>query len=936
MIKQFIYRTLLVALCWLSAHAAAIAQCTTSAGTLMSLDQAICKGTESIMVGPTTNPVLEPDDLLTYVVHNGSATQFGAVLATGSTGTITITGLLPGTYALAAVAASRIPGTVLLNFNDPCLDFVHAGSLVVHDAPSVLISSSGAVTCATLEVLIALSVSGASPFTTQWSGPGIVSITSSTSAIVNQQGVYTATVTNAEGCVGTASIFVQSGGVPVLYIRQTNIDPCDTDPAEQELSVIYSGGLTATSYLWSNGATTETIMVPNTVGTHCVTVSFPNNCTIPTCITVEPSSGFHVEIEPYSFCDSSEFHLGITGFHPGATYLWSNGGTWMNIEVETPGTYSVTVTLPEGCSQSASYVVEGTDLCYHLAGNVVGDMDSNCGLSAGDIDLAGITISIQDIANNYSTHAITQADGSWTRDVPFGNYTIALVPPNVAWSPCLAAQAVQLTADTVVVPAFFLKPVESCPRLEVDLTTPFLRRCFPGQYTLNYCNNGTLAAEDAYIDLVLDPYLSFDSASVTPNALGSNTYRFELGDVPVGACGTIVVHVVVSCNSILGQTHCSTATSYPNAPCGELLGNWSGASLQITADCNNGELIFTLQNIGNAPMTIPLEYVVIEDVVMMKMVPPPTVFLANGDTWPDTLPANGSTWRVEAVQEPNHPGNSFPSLSVEGCTTGASFSTGYVNQFPQNDADYWVDTDCAVNVGSFDPNDKQGFPVGYGPQHQIGRGIELEYLVRFQNTGTDTAFTVVIRDEISAWLDPSTLRPGASSHPFSYDYFGEGTQVKFTFDNILLPDSSKSQAGSQGFVSYRIKVRDDVPFGTTIENQAGIFFDFNEPIYTNTTQHRVDTNYLLVSSWEPAWKGAGLSVSPNPMTDHTVLQIEGLPTTAEDLRVEIIDLLGRVLINGAATNSKITIERGVLVQGSYIIRVLSGSQLVGSAKLLVR
>ncbi len=934
MIKKMMYRTLLIALCWLSAHAAQ-AQCTTSAGTLTPIDQTMCKGTATIIVGPTANPVLEADDLLTYVVHTGSATQFGAVVASGSTGTITISGLQPGTYALAAVAASRILGTMLLNYNDPCLDFEHAGILVVNDAPAVLISSSGAITCATPQVLVALSVSGASPFTTQWSGPGIISSTS-TSAMVNQQGLYTATVTNAEGCVGTASIFVQSGGVPVLYIRQSNIDPCDTDPAEQELSVIYSGGQTATGYLWSNGASTETIIVPNTAGTHCVTVSFPNNCTIPTCITVEPASGFHVEIEPNPFCDSSVFYLGLTDFHPGATYLWSNGGTWSDITVTTPGTYTVTVTLPEGCSQSAAYVVEGTDLCYHLAGNVVGDMDSNCGLSAGDIDLAGITISIQDLANNYSTLAVTQSDGSWSQNVPFGNYTIAVVPPNAAWSPCLAAQAVQLTADTVVVPAFFLKPVESCPRLEVDLVTPFLRRCLPSQYTLQYCNNGTLVAEDAYIDLVLDPFIDFDSASIAATAVGSNTYRFELGDVPVGACGTIVVHVVVSCNAILGQTHCSTATSFPNAPCGELLGNWSGASLQITAECDNGELTFTLQNVGNAPMTIPLEYVVIEDVVMMKMVPPPSVILANGDTWIETLPANGSTWRVEAVQEPNHPGNSFPSLSVEGCTTGASFTTGYVNQFPVNDEDFWVDTDCTVNVGSFDPNDKQGFPVGYGPDHQIGRGIELEYLVRFQNTGTDTAFTVVIRDELSQWLDHATLRPGASSHVFTYDYAGEGTQLKFTFEHINLPDSSKSQAGSQGFVSYRIKVRDDVPFGTIIENRAGIFFDFNEPVITNTTRHRVDTNYLLVSSWEPVWKGGGLAISPNPMSDRAVLQINGLPATAEDLRIEIIDLLGRVVVENAATGATINIERGALVQGSYGVRIISGNQLVGTARLLVR
>ncbi|MEO1450629.1 MAG: PKD domain-containing protein, partial [Bacteroidota bacterium] len=74
-----------------------------------------------------------------------------------------------------------------------------------------------------------------------------------------------------------------------------------------------------------------------------------------------------------------------------------------------------------------------------------------------------------------------------------------------------------------------------------------------------------------------------------------------------------------------------------------------------------------------------------------------------------------------------------------------------------------VDSCSAVVVGAYDPNDKQVSPAGEG-----GNGDEvlienfdgnLRYTVRFQNTGTDTAFYVVIRDELDPDLDPASFIP---------------------------------------------------------------------------------------------------------------------------------------------------------------------------------
>lgn len=59
-------------------------------------------------------------------------------------------------------------------------------------------------------------------------------------------------------------------------------------------------------------------------------------------------------------------------------------------------------------------------------------------------------------------------------------------------------------------------------------------------------------------------------------------------------------------------------------------------------------------------------------------------------------------------------------------------------------------------------------------------------MIRFQNTGNDTAFLVVIRDQLPPELDPAGVRPGAASHPYRFEMVGKD-QLSFTFSNILLP-----------------------------------------------------------------------------------------------------------------------------------------------------
>ncbi len=139
---------------------------------------------------------------------------------------------------------------------------------------------------------------------------------------------------------------------------------------------------------------------------------------------------------------------------------------------------------------------------------------------------------------------------------------------------------------------------------------------------------------------------------------------------------------------------------------------------------------------------------------------------------------------------------------------------------------------------AYDPNDKLVNPVY--PFNYALTDEDLVYTIRFQNTGNAEAYDVVIKDTLDANLDPSTFRVIASSHDDVLSTTLDANQyLSFNFIDINLPDSTSNFDESQGFVMYKIKANEDVEDGTIITNTAGIYFDFNPPIITNTTTNEM-------------------------------------------------------------------------------------------------
>ena len=215
-----------------------------------------------------------------------------------------------------------------------------------------------------------------------------------------------------------------------------------------------------------------------------------------------------------------------------------------------------------------------------------------------------------------------------------------------------------------------------------------------------------------------------------------------------------------------------------------------------------------------------------------------------------------------------------------------------------------------VVVNSYDPNDKQ---VLQGEELHIDDIDEyLDYLIRFQNTGTASAINVRILDTLHPQLDWSSLIPISASHDY-YVNITDGNRVEFMFDNIHLPDSLSNEPASHGFVAYKIKPKSNVQVGDVISGDAAIYFDFNAPIITNMVQTEVVEPLSIADVSNPLNQ---VFLYPNPA--NKTLHIH-LTDGIELEEVLIYDLQGREVQKIQGKETTLDVEH--LRSGMYLLKI---------------
>ncbi|MGB3547824.1 MAG: T9SS type A sorting domain-containing protein [Saprospiraceae bacterium] len=703
------------------------------------------------------------------------------------------------------------------------------------------------------------------------------------------------------------------------------------------------------TFLWNNGATTEDLVdVPS--GTYNVRMTTPDGCQ-QVFSYILGTSGVSPTLAIFPDLCGSPSYLEAVPL-PGFALQWILPGGVVRpivtafdarVDLSQAGTYVLVIDDPSNpCPDSAIYILpELPAPCRVLSGRLLLD-EGNCQVDGTEIPFPEWFVRLQSLAEPDSTYlARTDQSGNWVAAVPAGDYTVQLSGYNQAFDDCTPLTTVTMPAtgpDPAPVDILATAAIE-CAAMQTSIGAIRFRRCFDNQIIVNYCNDGSVTAENATLFVGLDEFLIYQSASLTPSQVLPNGLQFDLGDVAPLQCGTISITVTVSCEAVLGQSHCISVNAKPGNGCPGPDPAWSGATVEVTTECTNDGTVFRIQNTGEGDMTVPLTYGIVEDGVMLLSAPTEVPPLLSGESVDVILPNNqGAAYFIQTNQEPFSPGFTTPTAFVEGCTTapGGAFSLGFANQLSDGDDRASFDRFCLENIGSYDPNDKQGTPRGYGDDHDILPGTPLEYMIRFQNTGTDTAFTVAIRDTLSAAFDLSTLRFTTASHQYSAEITAQGAML-LTFSNILLPDSTTNLAGSQGFITYTISPRADLPLQTRIENTAAIYFDFNDPIITNTTFHTIDTAFVpLVSGLRPPRAArVDLQVFPNPATGAEVLQLQHHGTSTR-LSLTVYNALGRVVRRQALPPGRSTLRVADLPRGLYILQARTAAgQDAGSQKLMV-
>lgn len=264
---------------------------------------------------------------------------------------------------------------------------------------------------------------------------------------------------------------------------------------------------------------------------------------------------------------------------------------------------------------------------------------------------------------------------------------------------------------------------------------------------------------------------------------------------------------------------------------------------------------------------------------------------------------------------------------------------------------------------SYDPNDKfvePNHPLNYT---DVNRD-RLTYMIRFQNTGNAPATNVVLIDTLSEFVVPSSIRLLKNSHNEVLSIRREGSSILiFEFRDIMLPDSTSNPIASQGYITFSVELRNNLPEGTTVDNTADIYFDLNPAITTNTVTNvlyfdsdgdgffsfedcdddnpsinpeaeEVPNNDIdedcdgedLISSVENKILES-IMLNPNPTPG--VFHISN-PTSTE-ITISVMDIHGRVILRSSRQNSDVNVDISHRENGLYFVSIRDDN---GGSKVL--
>jgi len=442
----------------------------------------------------------------------------------------------------------------------------------------------------------------------------------------------------------------------------------------------------------------------------------------------------------------------------------------------------------------------------------------------------------------------TDSFGRWQCDyLPPGNYTITVDTTNTGPHQCNLQQPFTISTinEDINLPDIGIFDKGANRMANIHLSPVQINVCSARGQFVEICHDAeatnVIPSPDVY--LKMDTFINLSNLSHPYTDLGNGTYILHLNQ-PVfpSQCKKITFDLSGSCSAAVGQSYHVEARlakdivfrdtiyqPYATSFVKKCSQPWDGSSLEVEGYCQNDTTYFNITNISNPgnDMNCYSPVTIFKNGHCIKA---DSVKLNAQQTVVYKFPANADSWHLQVAQHPLHPGKSNPRSTVENCN-GLTVPS-YVNTFASDDQDDYVDIVQGVIEVPSDPNDIQGLPLGKGSDGYIFGNTSIDYRIRFQNTDSNTAQTVVIRDTLDTDIDLFSFQMGSSSHDYVFRIYGNRI-LEWSFPNIMLSSSD------HGFVSFSIDQKPDLPTGTKITNFAGIYFDQFAPVITNQTVHTV-------------------------------------------------------------------------------------------------
>lgn len=591
----------------------------------------------------------------------------------------------------------------------------------------------------------------------------------------------------------------------------------------------------------------------NFIGTSCL------NTTLEKYVVANPIAKIEGDT---SFCTGGSALLTATG---GNSYLWSFNETSAAVQLNVPIHATVTVTDTNGCSASAIQIITevelpvvsitGSDeicigytttLSPSSGGTWVGNNPA-----IGSVNNAGLVTGISQGTTNFvftntatgctslPTDLITVRDRITTfftgpSEICVGETTTVIPNTGGLWTS--SNPSVATISNSGLVTGLSLGTSTLIQQSQNCITKPIIVTvknvdCDPtviksDLYIFSYVDNNG----NGMYDVNEDSRLPNCNVSVTDenfngitNEMGNLVVRLDTGtyeliyEMPFGQWQT---------NLQVKNLTLDKAIEYDTVGFIPIIPSFVG-KVGITPTwlrCNSTARLYTnCKNLGNKKSSGRFVVIIDEKTSSDYAVP-----------LPDAQDAHRFEWEIKDLS-PGQQFNSFIDINIPGVEFDSlkflalliTLEGDTVSRFNFN----------GIIRCSYDPNDKRSWPDRKGEDNYTLRSERIDYTIRFQNNGNDTAFYVKIVDVLDSSLDKKSLILNGSSH--EVDTYISGDTLIFEHNNIILPDTATNFIESQGFVSFSFASLPDIDQGSIIFNKGEIIFDQNEPIITNTVKNTI-------------------------------------------------------------------------------------------------